>query len=421
MARWPFRPVDLLWWSGLLLLFSLQFWFPVTSGSSNDSYSAGTDGKKALFELFRAFDQPVRRSTTPLAVWCDENRLASGRTAHQTLCVLGTSRLPTQREWDALLGWVERGGRLVFAVSDRHLRQSFGGGFFSSDEEDEDAVIISGERFRTSVQPWRDGPRGVLRSGVWSAVGTRQADWAWSSRGQVEVSGGAVLITSAGSPQAVEYQLGGGQLVLVASDWIFSNQSLSYGDNSVLALRLIAPGNFNRQVVFEESLNRSGTPKVVGLLMEQPFRPATLQLLVVVLLFCWWQSARFGPRFVAATSEHASIVNHTDTVGVLAYHADGGKWALEAYLRQVIRELRLSGPHRKRVLEHLNRLIKRAQQAVRRKSLERKVATELICQLAQMRAAAVENRGRRQAGGLLSRSLKHSRKAASSIEKLEEY
>ena len=417
--RWPFRTVDVLWLAALLSLVALQFWFPPMKGPASDTYNAGSRGKKAFYLLSDAMSRrDAQRSTVPVRQWCQQSSNSTNEQFNTTLLILGPSRYPSESEWKALLTWVDQGGRLVFAARDT---QSF-------DPESADDITIEGERIRVRVGPWNDAPRGgsseIRTSGISAGFGDATQRWAWKSESQVEIGPGQVIVSDSGIPQVCEYRYGQGRLVVVASDWVFTNQSIAYEDNSVLASRIVAPNGFNRRLVFDESLNRSGTPRVVSLLLEQPLRPATVQLLIVVLMFCWWRSYRFGPKWVPAGSVHSSIVEHTDMVGQLAYNADGGKWALKVYLRQVMSELHLRGPNRDRVLEpvavRMNRsvgaikkLLKRARRVADDDMVDRKTAGRLINQLAQVRAAAVEIQGKKPAGGLLSASIAASGESGS--------
>ena len=412
--RWPFRTVDVLWLAALLSLVALQFWFPPMKGPASDTYNSGTRGKKAFYLLSNAMSRKdVRRSTISVRQWCQQSSDSTNEQFNTTFLILGPSRYPNESEWKALLAWVQQGGRLVFAARD------------SSDLNpvSDDDITIDGDLFSVRVGPWANeqmgGETNIRTSGISAAFGDPTQRWAWKSENQVEVGPGQVVVSDSGIPQVCEYRYGQGQLVVVASDWVFTNQSLAYEDNSVLASRIVAPNGFKRRLVFDESLNRSGTPRVVSLLLEQPLRPASVQLLIVVLLFCWWRSYRFGPKWVPSGSAHSSIVEHTNMVGQLAYSADGGKWALTVYLRQVMSELHLRGPNRDRVLEpiavRMNRsvgaikkLLKKARRVAEDDMVDRKTAGRLINQLAQLRAAAAEVHGRKPAGGLLSASIASS-------------
>lgn len=408
MKNWPVRRLDLLFIGLVIILCGLQFWFPQFPGPANDSHSTSADGKRALYELCGSFYRRVQRNSLPLRRWAAEQQeVQTGvRSPYNTvLCMIGAQRVPTEREWEALLPWVAAGGRVVFAVSSSEFWM----------REPGDNVNVPGLNPPVQIEPWGDliseGPNDAIRrTGIHTSIAAGD-QLAWYSTGQVSWEGGEVILDVEGVPQVVAYRYGAGELLVAASDWVFTNQSLDYGDNSVVALKLLDPQAERMRVVFDESLNRSGTPKVVGLLLDPEFRPATLQLLLITVLFCWWHSYRFGPWHVEVGREHASIVDHTNTVGALSFRAQGGAWALKAYLRQLRHELGLKGKETRRLLEpvavRMNRsvgslvkLLNRAARLMRQSQLDRRSAAEVISQLAQLRAAAVEVRSGSVRGGI---------------------
>ena len=201
-----------------------------------------------------------------------------------------------------------------------------------------------------------------------------------------------------GKPQAI--RLNESSTVLAASDYVFSNQAMFFGDNSVLAFRLLEATGGNGRIVFDESLNSSGTPKAVGLLTEPFLWPVTVQLLVLILLYAWRDSRRFGPKLPANFTEHQNIVAHTNTLGTLHFRSQDGKLSLKSYLSQFKSELRIT-QHKnlERVLtpiavrmnvevERLIRIVKHAEKVAKDRRVERRMAVRIIRRLALIREAA---------------------------------
>lgn len=394
-----------LWLAGLLLLVSLHFWFPRLSSGPHDSYSTMALGKKGLVLLAEARGFSVERSNRPLRGWSGDDypgssQMAVNRSA-SVLCLLGPSRYPTSDEWKALRSWVSQGGSLIFAIREDE--------FF--DKPTDSVIDLSNQigfpvRFASSLLSLGgidvDMPELELRNAL-----IPEGDLLWSTSGQLQTETGQPLVSSDGTLQATRIGYGRGTVTLVASDWIFSNQSLTYGDNGALALRLIEPTQPGARICFDESLNESGVPRVVSLLLTPEFRSGTIQLAIVVLLFCWYRNRRFGPVIEHSLLPQNNILDHTDTVGQRMYRNGAAAWAVGVYLKQLMHELklRLYPGQEERILEpiavRMNRpvsdlqtLLQRAEKAARSKKLDRHRATRLIGQLAQVRAAWSEMRAR---------------------------
>lgn len=388
--RWG---IDWLWLAGLALLLSLHFWFPpITSGPPQDTYSARAEGKKAFYRLAQRRFWGVARNTQSFDAFV--RKLDENYETEAVLCLLGPARYPTPREWETLLDWVQSGGRLILAAR----------------AEDGELAL---EELNIQIAPLADaaadagdesGPDQSPSSVTTTLLD--EADLEWNSN-QAVLGGTTTLVSSRGTQQAVRQTYGNGQIVIVATDDIFSNASLGVGDNSVLAFRLLEAAGAIDTVYFDESLNASGTPKVVGLLLEPFLRPVTVQLLVALWVFGWWRSRRFGPLLPRSVTARRNIVDHTDTVGILHYKARGGAVAVRSYLQQLVMELRLKyfKGHEERVLEplagrlgtdvgELKQWLDRAEAASRVDNPDRREAGEIIRKLAEIRwAARIQNTG----------------------------
>jgi hypothetical protein len=113
-------------------------------------------------------------------------------------------------------------------------------------------------------------------------------------------------------------------------------------------------------VWFDESLNRSGTPRTLGLLTEPAFRPATFQLLLAALLLAWWWSHRFGPLRAGVDAPRRSIAEHAEALGFLHLRAGTGGRSLAAYLEFLRLEWRMPPPGAPTAREWLARLARKA-------------------------------------------------------------
>ncbi|MGH9175531.1 MAG: DUF4350 domain-containing protein, partial [Vicinamibacterales bacterium] len=234
------------------VLIGLGIWDPkIGPGAPHSSYSTAAAGKKAFYLLTaeRLFDP--RRSNRPLRLLTERLRSEYRRTA---ILILGPVRYPSEAQWKDLLDYVSAGGVLVFAVRD--------------DEFDSDDAPLKIPGLDAEVTPiWDDVPYpeadlGDTRGGYVATSLLRDPNLYWQSRGQLVAPKAETLVAFDGTVQAARMEYGSGQVVLLASDFVFSNQSIDYGDNSVLAVRLLESAGPLDEIYFDESLNT--TPMVIG-------------------------------------------------------------------------------------------------------------------------------------------------------------
>jgi hypothetical protein len=393
-----FQILDWCFLAGILILLSMQFWLPPPRGGiTDDSWGTSPQGKKAFYLLARAQSAQVSRSTQPLLARL--KRMSEEWDYEATLCILGPSRAPTEPEWNAILTWIRGGGHLLYAVPGTAKQ-------FEIPELGLRAIPLDGEESAEFSRRESSGPRGGDLSAL---VGTDEDDWPRGSR--MELSGAAAtpLLIHEGTMQAAQQSWGRGRVTVVADDAIFTNRSLVREENAVLAWRLLeAAESSTGEIIFEEYLHRSGTPKVLALLLDEPFRSTTLQALLLACLFAWYASHRFGPYLAESTEPRRNIVDHTDNVGNLYFQRRNGAHPLRVYMKQLIEELRLKqfkGRERQILeplalrmgcpVEELFALFKEAAQAVRSNFVDKKTAARLIVNLSQVRQAARVSRATR--------------------------
>lgn len=395
MLRRPLPRSDLLWLGLIVAAVALQWLLPdFRADVPTDSFRTGPRGKKAFYLLTSELDYGASRNFVPLTTLL---RRYEGSEAETVLLLLGPARAPTAREWEAIASFVSAGGGLLFAAS--------------SDEPKFEAPPfgVSGDELKRPVNV--DGTGGKT---VQVDLGDLPGAFSWQSRGELAAPAAEQLVVADKTVQAVSVTRGSGTAVFVATDRPFDNRTLTWPDNAALAFRLFEAATESRWgVVVDESLNVSGTPKVVALLLDRPLRPFTLHLFAVLAAFGWWRSRRFGPPLPPVLSARSDIVAHADAVGMLHYKTRDGRMPLRYYLHQLTTELklrRLGGTREDRVLDAVARRLRRSAEDVKgalRKAnaaakggdtpgetpkLDRATAAKHIRRLAKIRRAA--NSGR---------------------------
>ncbi len=319
--------------------------------------------------------------------------------------LLGPARVPTDREWEALDAFVTAGGALLFAASSDEPEFE-AGPFGVSGKELDKPINIDGAGDKT----------------VQADLGDLAGTFSWQSRGELVAPEAAQVVVADGKVQAVSVDRGAGTALFVATDRPFDNRSLTWPDNASLAFRLFESAAGPRwEATIDESLNVSGTPKVVALLLDRPLRPFTLHLFTLLAAFGWWRSRRFGPLLPPSVPTRSDIVAHADAVGMLHYKTRDGRMSLRYYLHQLTSELklrRLSGTREDRILAPIARRMNRQVEDVKgtlrkanaaakgtdaapgeKPKLDRAIAAKHIRRLAKVRRAA-----RRTSGAVTARS-----------------
>lgn len=315
------RPAYWWIWPPLVAaVLAIQLWFPDSgSGLSNDTYSTTATGYKAFYRLVEQNAFWTDRNTRPLSLAVQQGFL------EPTLCILGPQRSPTPREWDDILDWVESGGTLLY-------------GFRGAAEESIPRLDI---RFvpRSDPSPPDDSlpPETKL---------VTSPHVAWWTDGRLVAPHATSIVEYNSTTQAVQGKLGNGRYVVCATSLVFSNQLLTYGDNPVLAMRLLETAGSLEGVTFDESLNTTGTPKAAGLIFERELRPLTLQLILLALLYAWWNCLRFGPFLRPAAGSRHNMADHTDALGAAYWRCHDGQHVVRVFVKLLLREvhLPLTGP-----------------------------------------------------------------------------
>lgn len=393
------RNAGWIWLFFLCLLLPLHLWFPeFGTGALDDSYSSSASGKKVFFLLLEEETFGADRNRVPL------NVLVQSLDHDETLCILGPARYPSPLEWSSLLAWVEEGGRLVIAANHKHpefeiASLSIKVRYLDETERENIPRAESKKKNETRLSFSTNDIHSLLESKA-TTVFPDAPSIIWETNAQIESPSGQPLITAGETKQAVKLRHGLGEIVVATSSELFSNQSMVDG-GSVPAFRLIESAGAADYAVVDESLNASGTSKVVALLIDPTFRPLTIQLLITLLIFGWWRSIRFGPILSSHILPRHNIVSHTDNVGDLHYKKRNGQALLYAYVKQLFTQLHLRNfrGEEHRVIDPIARrmkqdpqqiisFLKQAAKLTKTEKIDRHQMGNLIRKLSKIRQAA---------------------------------
>ena len=376
------RQSDWLWVVALLLLVAVGYGLiPAPEARTPiDSFSEDSAGKKAFFLLAQELLGRVERSSGSL-IPADEGA--------DVLVMLGPARYPDRAQWQTLHDWVARGRALVFAARQQDPAVSL---------EPFDIRVVPATAPRASTVVEDEAPGFGTDFGT-DFVG--EVDWVSAGEVQSEASDVSVTLSVGGSPQVMWRPIGDGVVVVVASDYIFTNRSLATKDHGLLAFRILESASPQGSVYFDEEMNEAGAPRVVGILFESPFRVVTIQFLVITILFSWMAGRRFGPLLRPASSARRSLVEHAEALGSLHFKVGSGSKLIVPYLEFFRQDfgLRLSGRERHLELDKPALLpllhdaksaaaVDQAVRAARNPSLERGRVAHILRSLAEVRRNA---------------------------------
>ena len=322
--------VEWLWLGALAAPLLLGFWWiPGAQRGPTDSFSYEVSGKKAVYSLAEELFSEVYRSDQALPPFSEFTQ--SEPPDIDTLCILGPSRYPDAGEWHQLQEWVWQGHNLVFAA--KYGDPAVEIDTFGLKVVPDDVGILQSEE--------EDRPSREISPAENALVG---GEVDFRSHGSIDVGDEVVdvLLAINGKKHVVSMTWGSGRVVVLSSDYIFTNYALARRQNGLLAYRILEFAHGGRgTIAFDESLNASGPPKVVGLLLDPLFRPLTLQFIACGVLFGWMGSRRFGPVVRGRHTIRRSIVEHAKALGNLHFKAGTGGRSVSSYLDYFRRELRL--------------------------------------------------------------------------------
>ena len=291
-----------------LMAVAIEALVPSPSGPASSSYATSGPGVAAYAALLERNAKDVSRVRAGI----DNATLDPGATV-----VLLEPDILVGSEIEALEGFVEAGGRLVFAAREPDALLE---GLFGADAPDFTA----------------DGPRRW--TGVTSAPESGAAGEVLSAgRGSFSDPGAARPVVSArgGDALVVSKEIGAGEAVLLADASPLQNRLLARGDNAALGLGLV--GDRRASVAFVEAVHGYGQGRGLGALPGS-WKLALAGVGLGVLLFLLSHARRLGPPDPPAPAPPPSRGAYVDALGEIL-HRTGDSAAATEVLRANAREL----------------------------------------------------------------------------------
>ncbi len=340
--------IETLWVTLTFLVLLLGvWWIPGSASVKSDSYSSAFPGKRVFYQAMQRLGTDVHRST---------DELIPRPGFEDRILILGPARYPSEQEWDELFYEVLDGATLVFAASatDPFVEiPQFGLTITTQDLLEEKAKLEELQQQGIEVEVEEDEAElneSFLDASSFSDLEDAVAETelvdhpvTWKSNAIFDldsIGNWEVLLSSNDHPQVVRQEVGMGTVLFCTSDEIFSNGAMVDSERALLAFRIVEATPVWGETFIDETLNSSGVPKVVGILFTPAFRPITLQLILIGVLFGWIGARRFGPVYESMYSRRRSIVEHANALGVLYFRAHAGAHSLESMYEFLKLELR---------------------------------------------------------------------------------
>jgi hypothetical protein len=132
-----------------------------------------------------------------------------------------------------------------------------------------------------------------------------------------------------GRPYVASASYGDGTITVVAESELFSNASLSVGDNAHFAVSLLNSPGHTLEIVGPWTGGGASSPLMS--IRNAGLGPALLQLLVFALLFAWHYGTAFGKRRDPLGIARRAFVEHVQALGAVYARARASRFVLAAY------------------------------------------------------------------------------------------
>lgn len=284
-----------------------------------------------------ASNDSSRTGALALALWLERlgyqvDRLEPGSQVElrdgSILFVLEPVRPFSRLEAEATLGWVRRGGALVYVPSVRSAFAQISPALSADVLNDElgIAVRIGPTAAEASAAfPFFTAPP-ASRFAVHTAEALDLRDDAW-----------VPLIGTEGRTLVGTRQLGVGRVYVAVSDALFANSGIGEEDNAAFVLNILARHPEARTVVLEEAHHAPAeTPGLMDEMRAQPWGWAVIYAILLTMGFLFWAGRRFGPAVARPREPARSTGEYVTSFAGLLQRTRATEWT-QRQLSQALR------------------------------------------------------------------------------------
>jgi hypothetical protein len=315
---------------------------------NRSSYNSGATGTQAWYSLLAETGHKVTRwQESPAS-------LLTGKTPPSVFVVVGTVRREfTSSEAEAMLEWVNRGGRLVLidreppetlAVTTAdwkvEIKQSPRPELFAADPADREQMTHG----VAAVHPSQPSSLTQDVNAVQFSRFAEKIDFSRQSGGQAKTStsgsdapppeqnpsdGPFVPMSKNGRNYVAEVPFGGGRIVFVADPYVISNAGISLADNAILATDLVATAGGS--IAFDEYHQgySNDSNRFLQFFAGTPVVAIFLQALVLVGLVFYSKSRRFARPLPAPEPDRLTKLEYVTAMAELQQRTRAWDLAME--------------------------------------------------------------------------------------------
>jgi hypothetical protein len=309
------------------------------ASANRSSFNSGATGTQAWYSLLAETGRKVTRWQEAPA------SLLTSKTPPTVFVMVGSLRRPvTEQEADAILEWVNHGGRLV--LFDRELPPKLV--VASSDWKIELNAVPNFELFSVDPSNRQEMTRdmaamhpsqpSVFTQGVNAVQFSRFAvkiDISRKSGGETSASDAlgsgspAVYVSKDGRNYVVDAPYGSGRVILVADPYIVSNAGVSLADNAVLANDLVATEN--GVIAFDEFHQgySNDSNRFLAFFAGTPVVAIFFQGLLLVGVVFYSRSRRFARPLVEKEPDRLSKLEYITAMAELQQRTRAWDLAME--------------------------------------------------------------------------------------------